>query len=475
MKSNFSFGRDTLILAFSSSINKYLSVILIPIYTRYITPEGYGVISIIAIFSAILMTITTLALTNGISRYIYFFDKEDVTKDEVIWSPLIFIIVLTFIVLSFLISFSDEISLLAFGIKDYSYVIIISLISLFFSNFNSTGIAVLVFEKKVYKVLKINIIQIFFTTVTSLTLLIVFERGLTGIIEAGLISQVLLIPFVYLLSLKNYKFSFSHKILGKQLKFSLPLTIAIFAFFFIDSSDRYILNIYLPLSEVGLYNLGYQGALFIMILVDGFQLSWPPFYYSNNRNGEGQLICTKVFYSYLYISLVFVLFISLFAPIVLELLTPEDFHDAYSVVPYVVFAYALKGPYIIFLMGLLMKNKTALQLIIETIAASLNIILNIFLIQKIGKEGAAISTLACYMFMVIAAYVSVQRHNPIKDLSFFKAFQVILIFYPISFLCLFYEQIPNYFIVISVTFTISSLILAKKFISSYKELQTSVV
>ena len=76
MKSNFSFGRDTLILAFSSSINKYLSVILIPIYTRYITPEGYGVISIIAIFSAILMTITTLALTNGISRYIYFFDKE---------------------------------------------------------------------------------------------------------------------------------------------------------------------------------------------------------------------------------------------------------------------------------------------------------------------------------------------------------------------------------------------------------------
>ena len=136
-----------------------------------------------------------------------------------------------------------------------------------------------------------------------------------------MLSQVLLIPFVYHFSLKNYKFCFDRSILGKQLKFSLPLTLAIFAFFFIDSSDRYILNIYLPLSEVGLYNLGYQGALFIMILVDGFSLSWPPFYFSNNKKGQGQLICSKVFYPFLYISLIFVLFISLFAPIVLQLLT----------------------------------------------------------------------------------------------------------------------------------------------------------
>ena len=156
---------------------------------------------------------------------------------------------------------------------------------------------------------------------------------------------MLLIPFVYLFSLKNYKFCFSRSILVKQLKFSLPLTLAIFAFFIIDSSDRYILNIYLPLSEVGLYNLGYQGALFIMILVDGFSLSWPPFYYSNNKNGEGQLICSKVFYPFLYISLIFVLFISLYAPIVLQFLTPNEFHYAYTIVPYVVFAYALKGPY----------------------------------------------------------------------------------------------------------------------------------
>ena len=475
MKSSFSFGRDTLILAFSSSINKYLSVILIPIYTRFISPEGYGVISIIAIASAILVTLTTLALTNGISRYIYYFDKEQVTKDEVIWSPLIFITILSLFVVSFLLLFSNEISMMIFGVTDFSYVIRISLITLFFSNFNSTGIAILVFEKKVYEVLKLNIIQIFFTTVSSLILLILFDRGLNGIIEAGLICQVLLLPFVYFLCLKNYKICFNNEILSKQLKFSLPLTIAIFAFFFIDSSDRYVLSIFLPLSEVGLYNIGYQGALFIMILVDGFSLSWPPFYYSNNKNGEGQLICSKVFYAFLHIALIFVLFVSLFAPIVLELLTPYEFHNAYSIVPYVVFAYALKGPYIIFLMGLLMKNKTGLQLIIEIFAALLNIILNIYLIQKIGREGAALSTLASYLFMVFAAYVVVQRLNPIPNFSLSKSIKMILIFYPISFLCLFYEQIPNYFIVSSFIFIIASSFLAYKFISSYKELKESVI
>ena len=70
-----------------------------------------------------------------------------------------------------------------------------------------------------------------------------------------------------------------------------------------------------------------------------------------------------------------------------------------------------------------MKNKTALQLIIETIAAILNVILNIYLIQKIGKEGAAISTLMCYMFMVIAAYMLVLRYNPLKILVFSEHFR----------------------------------------------------
>ena len=148
------------------------------------------------------MTLTTLALTNGISRYIYYFDKEQVTKDEVIWSPLIFITILSLFVVSFLLLFSNEISMMIFGVTDFSYVIRISLITLFFSNFNSTGIAILVFEKKVYEVLKLNIIQIFFTTVSSLILLILFDRGLNGIIEAGLILQILLLPFVYFLSKK---------------------------------------------------------------------------------------------------------------------------------------------------------------------------------------------------------------------------------------------------------------------------------
>ena len=42
---------------------------------------------------------------------------------------------------------------------------------------------------------------------------------------------------------------------------------AIFAFPIIDSSDRYMLNLFLPLSEVGLYNLGFQiGCHYFLLL-----------------------------------------------------------------------------------------------------------------------------------------------------------------------------------------------------------------
>ena len=80
---------------------------------------------------------------------------------------------------------------------------------------------------------------------------------------------------------------------------------------------------------------------------------------------------------------------------IIKIFTTSEFYDSYTVVPYVALAYILKGPYMIFLMGIIMKNKVHWQLYLETIAAFANILLNFALIPMIGREGAALSTLFC--------------------------------------------------------------------------------
>lgn len=452
--SAISLARDTLILAFGSSLSKYLSVLLIPIYSRFISPEDYGVLSLVAIISLILNAFCSLALTNGISRYIYYADDEKVSKDSIIWSPLIFIFLNSLIILGFVAFFYEFFTFYIFGSEKFESIFLIIIFTIFFTNFNSVGLSILVFEKKVTKVVSLNLLTVLLQGGLGIYFVAFLSKGLLGIIQASLISSILIFFVTYFLSFSKYKIEFNRSILKKQLKFSLPLLIAILAFFFIDSSDRYLLNLYLPLSEVGLYNIGYQGALFILILVDGFSLAWPPFYHSNNQNGDSQRLCYPVLLIFSFSAFIFILFISLFAPVVLNLLTPYEYHQAYTIVPYVTFAYALKGPYIIFLMGILMKNKTYIQLILECIAAGINVLLNIYLINSIGREGAAISTLMSYGFLCISTFMVVQYINRIPKIFTSKILLMSFLIFFISCFSFLHESIKNYEILSIIIFLI---------------------
>ena len=65
-------------------VQRSLSIILLPIYTRYLTPTDYGIISLLAILNMIVGTITMCGLTNGISRYFYYTDQENTSLSKVV-------------------------------------------------------------------------------------------------------------------------------------------------------------------------------------------------------------------------------------------------------------------------------------------------------------------------------------------------------------------------------------------------------
>lgn len=413
----FQLARNSIFYGVGNFLQKFMSVFLLPIYTRYLVPADYGVIALLGIFTMVVTTVTMCGLTNGISRYFYYADRESTNRSEVVWSPLLFIMALTVLVVAALSSVSGILSNHLFDTPEHRYLINLALLNILVSNISSIGRAVLIFEERVWTVNLINIIGVAAGAGAGITMVAFLGRGVSGAVEGGLIGSAVMGITSFMVSIQRYTPGFNLTILQKQLRFSLPLVAAVFAFFFMDSSDRYLLRAFLPLSEVGLYNIGYQMGMLMMLLVSGFSMAWPPFYHRNNQNGEGQAICYPILRMYLPVAATFAVMISLASPTVLQLLTTERYHEAYTVVPWVALAYMLKGPYIIFLMGVLMKNKTAWQLYLEIFAAILNIGLNILLIPIIGKEGAAITTLLSYAVMTMGSYLMVMRINPIPHLS----------------------------------------------------------
>ena len=408
---------NSLVYSAGSVAQRFLSVLLLPLYTRFLLPEDYGVAGLLTVGGGLLGTLTTFGLTNGISRYFYYPHQENATVEEVVWSPVAFILAASVLVLVPLTLFSGRISLALFGTGRHAYIVVLTLAGVFLANLASVGRAVLIFRERSVAVNGINLAEIAVNALSGIYLVVVRRRGIDGLIEAGLLASALTAAISTAAGVLCYRPRFSHAILAKQLRFSLPLVLAVFAFWVIDSSDRYLLKMFLPLSEVGLYNVGYSVGLAVTVLVQGFTLAWPPFYHRNNQAGEGQAVCDGVLRLVLAAGAVLVAFLSLSAPFLLRILTTEAYLGAYTVVPWIALAYLLKVPYLVFLMGIIMKDKTWWQLALEIAAAVANIAVNIVLIPLLGREAAALTTLLSYGLMSGGAYILVTRINPIPNLS----------------------------------------------------------
>ena len=442
--------KHSLIYGFGNIVQKFLSIFLLPIYTRYLTPADYGILALLGILKMIVGTVTVCGLTNGISRYFHYTKQEKTSISEVIWSPFLFISFLSVLIFLPLGLASGMISRIILDSDQYRYLVHLTLIGIFIGNLSGVGRSILILQEKVITASCINIVGILVGVVSGLFFVVHLRRGVTGLVEAGLTASIFMSVPVLMLTMGRFKPAFSLTILKKELKYSLPLVGVIFTSLFIDSSDRYALKVFLPLSEVGLYNMGYNLGLAMMIVVGGFCSAWPPYYHKHNQNGEGQGLCDSVLKLYLLVTSICVFALSMASPMAYRLLTTEKFHQAFTVVPWIAISYMLKGIYVIFVMGILVENKTSWQLYLKIAAALANIAGNLLLIPAIGREAAALTTLVSYGILSMGTYLMTLRVNPIPNLSVRYIWGIIILSFAVSGNVVWIGKLPLYSYLFSV-------------------------
>ena len=70
-----SFSKDTLYYGVGNAIKKLISFLLLPLYTRVLTPSDYGILDTVGTGVMILTILFGLGVTDGGSRYYY--ETED--------------------------------------------------------------------------------------------------------------------------------------------------------------------------------------------------------------------------------------------------------------------------------------------------------------------------------------------------------------------------------------------------------------
>ena len=239
--------------------------------------------------------------------------------------------------------------------------------------------------------------------------------GIEGVFISNLtasgFSLLVLIPVI----IKNFKVKFSSKLWKKLILFGLPFVPSGLSSMIIELSDRYMLQWFKGMEDVGLYSAGHKLGIFMMLVVMAFRFAWQPFFLQKRDDPNSLRLFSTIMTWFVFLMTVVFLSVSFFIKEIVALeifgrhIINESFWAGIIVVPLILAAYLFNGIYINFQPSIFYTGKTWVISIVVGIAAFINIGLNLILIPRVGMIGAEISSLSAYVFMAVCTFLIVRK------------------------------------------------------------------
>lgn len=379
--------------------------ILLPIYSRYLTPADYGIVSSMQVLISIFGILFTLAIDKSVYR-LYFDYKLEKDKKDFLGTITISLIIISTFFLSFLFVFKDVVGLIFESIEFspfYIYAILTALANVF------VLIPKIYFQinEKADKYFYISVLQFLFTTGFVLWFVLGEKLGAAGMLKGQLFGNLIILPFIFYIIYRIINFTFNFKMLKEILLYSLPMIPALLSTWVLNLSDRVFIERYFDLNDVGIYSIGYKIAGLVLVVSAAFYQAYNPIFYklagsTNQEKAKKQLVMYNDIYILALLLLVF--FVSLFSKEAIQLLLDKQYLDAYKIVPLIALSYLFyqAGGLLNFMMY--QEKKTVQVMYMIFFSAALNIFLNFLLVPKYGAYGAAIATILTFMALFIANY-----------------------------------------------------------------------
>ena len=395
-------------------------IILLPILTKNIPIEDYGIWVQISVTIGLIPAVVMLGLPYTMVRFLAAAKKREEIQES--FYSIAFIVLFTSAIASFLLFlFSEPIAAALFD-GNITIARIIPLI-VFIACLN--GLLLNFF--RTFQQIKRYSIFLFIQTYLNVALLAYFVLsgyGIFGAVMGLLISSsfVFLIMASLIISEIGIKIpKFTH--IREYLAFGLPTVPSNLSSWVVNSSDRYVIGIFLSTAFVGYYSPGYAlGSMINMFMAPlGFMLpAVLSRYYDENNMKEVKTVLRYSLKYFLALAIPSAFGLSLLSkPLLTILSTPEIASQGHLITPFVAVSVVLFGAYAVISHIIVLEKKTKITGAIWVIAAILNLGLNIVFVPYIGILGAAITTLIAFAFaFILTSFYSFKYFTFDVDLRF---------------------------------------------------------
>lgn len=398
-----------------SFLQKGISVITTPIFTRLLTTTEYGQFNVFNSWFSIVNIFVSLMLSGGVCTQglVKFDDERDIFSSSLQGLTLTLISVWTVIYLLFHSYFNGLFSLTT---NQCLLMLVMIWTGAVFNLWAS--------EQRVLYKYKVLVLVTLVVSIAKPLVGIIFVTKAQDKVTARILGLALveLIGYfgLFIHQLGKGKCFFSKKYWKYALWFNIPLVPHYLSQAILNSSDRIMINNMVDSSAAGIYSLAYSISSMMIIFNTALVNTISPWIYTKIKERKlGEIAGTS------YLTMIMVAFVNLaliaFAPEAVSIFAPKSYYDAIWIIPPVAMSVYFMYAYDIFAKFQFYFEKTKFVMIASSISAIVNIILNYIFIKLFGYYAAGYTTLFCYALYTVSHYLFMNKIIK-ENLDGFKVF-----------------------------------------------------
>lgn len=384
--------------AICSILQKCLSFITLPLFTRLLTTEQYGQYTIYSSWQGILMIFLTLNLAYG-SFQTAMVKYED-RRSEYISAIQGICILLSIVFLLIYIPFREVCNRI-FELPTCLVLLMVS--EIIFSTATQFWMERNRFEFKYKSVIAVTLFTSILSPVFAFILvLLTQEKGYARIFGYALIN-VLVGFIIFIQNTKKGKKLFDKELWSYALHFNIPLIVYYLSQVIFNQSDRIMISHMIGTGEAAMYGVAYNLAMILNFILNAINGAYVPWMYGKIKEGRGDENRS--------ISLILIILMGLmilcviwFAPEIISIMAGEKYEAAVYVVAPVAMSLLLLFYCQLFINVEFYYEEKKMLVYGSIGAAVLNIVLNYLFIPVYGFIAAGYTTMASYILFALSNF-----------------------------------------------------------------------
>ena len=389
-------------------VSRAMSLLLLPLYTRYLNRTDYGVLELLDLLMSITAVVVGVRLGQALF-YFYYTVDDDRERRRLVSTAFLGAALLGVITAVVGLLLAVPLSRVVFDTPQYASLVRIAFLGFAGSMPVEIGFCYLRVRGRARLFLGATTVRLALNVAVNVVCLVVLKLGVASLLWSAVISTSCLALYFAWEILKNEAGAFHRAIFSQMVRYSLPLGVSAFGDFVLHFGDRLFLRGVVPLADLGLYGLAYKVGMVVPSATGPFFTYWNAQMVGIVKQPRGEEVYARMA-TYLLLGVTtLVLLLTVFSAPLLAVLTESSFHGAAVFVPWLAVAYLVRAMGSYWSNTFLLEKRPGLVARVTWFGSGACLVSYAVLVPRYHLWGAVIATMVGFVLMAAFAFVMSQR------------------------------------------------------------------